>query len=124
MNRQSAYVSALSLPVHFHDPTSHHPHHLSQAFGECGALAPPASASFSGSLALPLPFRPAAAPPPPPTTAADLPVDYNNLNVGHHHHFARPPTTLRMAAFASQHDDELARLQELSNKWEPEATVC
>jgi hypothetical protein len=93
-------------------------------FGEGGALLAGASggpAGFNGGtlpplpLALPLPFRP-----PAPT---DVPaVDQHN----HHPHlpascFARP-TTLRMAAF-SQDDDELARLQELSNKWESDATV-
>jgi hypothetical protein len=29
-----------------------------------------------------------------------------------------------MAAYSQQQDEELARLQELSNKWESDATVC
>lgn len=29
-----------------------------------------------------------------------------------------------MAAYSAQQDDDLARLQELSNKWEPDAAVC
>jgi hypothetical protein len=115
MNGQAALVSA------FH--YQHHPTH--DGFGDRALLAAPASAGFSGGL--PLPFR----------TPAALPALYNHHAAHVHAHlqqqqqhqqilstsaaFARPLPP-RMATFA-QDEAELARLQELSNKWESDATV-
>jgi hypothetical protein len=115
MNGQAAFVSAF----HYQHPTQ-------DGFGDEALLAAPASAAFSGGL--PLPFRPPAA----------LPALYNHHAHAHvHGHqqqqqphqlspdfaaFAPRPLPLRMATFA-QDDAELARLQELSNKWESDATV-
>ena len=119
---------------------SHHlhrfqPHHASSAHGNLGLGSAPSS-SFAAHThgacgtpgpfhALPLPFRPAVAAQP----SADLPANYNTAGqaVAHQHQFVRPAilTPQRMAAYSAQQqqDEELARLQELSNKWEPEATV-
>jgi hypothetical protein len=111
-------------------------HAVSANSGNLG-LASASTRSFAGSAVaacgtpagpfhpLPLPFRPAGAAPP----AADLPANYNTAGqaIAHQHQFARSAilTPQRMAAYSAQQqqDDELARFQELSNKWEPDATV-
>jgi hypothetical protein len=117
---EAAFANAFHYQTH---PTQQQ----SLNYGEGPVLlagAAPTSAAFSGVLPPPmshhpLPFRPSAPP-------ADLPAIYNRQQHQHPPHlttnsFVRPPP-LRMAAF-SQDDDELARLQELSNKWESDATV-
>jgi hypothetical protein len=98
--------------------TSHHQHPL-----RSNPASAPTSTFSCGSAGpfhpLPLPFRRAA----PPT--ADLPANYNSAGQAAVHHFARPAILPphRMAAYSAQQDEELAHLQELSNKWEPDATV-
>lgn len=108
-------------------------HHASSANGNLG-LGSASTSSFAGQAGAAcgtpagpfhLPYRPAAAAPP----AADLPANYNTAGqaVAHQHQFVRSAilNPQRMAAYSAQQqqDDELARLQELSNKWEPDATV-
>jgi hypothetical protein len=136
MNGQTAFMSSSFLqPLHTyyssslhsgslhrgggHPPTQSHQSHQSH-FNE-GGLAPPSSAA--------LPFRPAA---------AGLPVVDHRTHTNSNHHQVYPdqnnhsqlhsdqflhPSTLRMGSFEQSQNEELARLQELSNKWEPEANA-
>jgi hypothetical protein len=132
MDGQAAFASAF----HYPPPQQQQQQHPTlDGFGAGPLLHAPTSAVLSGGL--PLPLRPPAA----------LPALYNNhaanananayphAHLPHHqhqqHHHHHPSTTavalarpssLRMATFA-QDDAELARLQELSNKWESDASV-
>lgn len=116
MNEQAAFAFH-----HYHESLNFD--HAGNGVLMTGVGAPPISAAYtngrSGVVPLqPLPFRP----------SADPPAVYNtNLDLhSHHQHRStasfRGPQELRMAAFP-QEDEELARLQELSNKWEPDVTV-
>jgi hypothetical protein len=104
------------------------------SFGDGGLLAAPASAGFSGGRfsGLPLPFRPSAPPAALPALYSNPPNNHTHAHAAHSHQhqlslsstsaaFAHP-SPLRMATFA-QDEAELAHLQELSNKWESDATV-
>lgn len=119
-----ASASSGLVPPRFH----HQQHHAASANGNLGL----GLASFVGQQGacgspaglfhpLPLPFRPAV--------TAGLPANYNTAGqaVAHQHQFVRSAirTPQRMASYSAQQqqDDELARLQELSNKWEADATV-
>lgn len=139
MNGQMAFISSFPLPLHSYSH-SLHGHGLHCAHGHPtqepllpGGLAPPSSASFGGVAQRRLPFRPAAA-------GLPVVVDCPHTNSNHHQAYPHPsqnnlthshlstdqsyhPATLRMGSFEQSQDEELARLQELSNKWEPEANA-
>jgi hypothetical protein len=130
MNEQMAFMGSNPLSLHSFFLQQQHvsrAHPTQQLFRE-GGMAPPSSAGFSGAAQRRLPFRPAA---------AGLPVvdDHTHTNSNHHQAFPHPnqnthhhdaflhQRTLRMGSFEHSQNEELARLQELSNKWEPEANA-
>lgn len=140
MNGQTAFMGSSFLPLHSYGLHGVHQqqqqlHHqrIHPTQGQFSDLAPSSSAGFSGVAQRGLPFRPAGLPVVVDCTHTHSNhrqgyphPNQNNHNHSHshlHHDAFLHPSTLRMGSFEQSPDEELARLQELSNKWEPEANA-